>query len=237
MLGTNRDENKTFLMPQERFVKRFTPLYMRLRDPPRYNALAEAMSTSWKILGADAPAEALARSGAEVYVYRFDWDEEPTLLGADLSQILGAGHGLEIPFVFGHFDLGRRANVIFTDDNEQGRQELSTAMRAYWAAFARDGKPGNGGGRAPASWPVFGGSQERLVFDTVQDGGIRAARGTSSRQELLASIDADKRLRTPKERCAVMREVARFSGLLTAAEYPALSGGACKEFPFDREPY
>ena len=45
----------------------------------------------------------------DVFVYRFDWDEEPKLLGADLQPMLGAAHGFEIPFVFGHLDLGRRA--------------------------------------------------------------------------------------------------------------------------------
>ena len=50
----------------------------------------------------------------DVFVYRFDWHEEPHVMGADLSIILRAAHGFEIPFVFGHFDLGRQANVIFS---------------------------------------------------------------------------------------------------------------------------
>ena len=62
----------------------------------------------WKATGADMPAAALRGTQPDVYVYRFDWDEEPTLLGADLGEMLGAAHGFEIPFVFGHFDLGQR---------------------------------------------------------------------------------------------------------------------------------
>ena len=37
--------------------------------------------------------------------YRFDWDEEPTVMFYDLSIALGAAHGLEIAFVFGHDDF------------------------------------------------------------------------------------------------------------------------------------
>ncbi len=77
MLGTNRDENKTFMMTDRRYVRRFTPLYTRMRDPDRYNALAGALSLSWKVSGADAPASSLAAGGNHVYVYRFEWDEEP----------------------------------------------------------------------------------------------------------------------------------------------------------------
>ena len=37
----------------------------------------------WKATGADQPAAALSASQrAPVFVYRFDWDEEPTILGA-----------------------------------------------------------------------------------------------------------------------------------------------------------
>jgi para-nitrobenzyl esterase len=74
---------------------------------------------------ADAPADAMQRGGwRDVYVYRWDWDEEPTLLGADLSVMPGAGHGFEIPFVFGHWFLGPSADVVFTDDNAPGREAL-----------------------------------------------------------------------------------------------------------------
>ena len=37
--------------------------------------------------------------GPSVFAYRFDWDEEPTLLGSDLGVVIGASHGMEIAFV------------------------------------------------------------------------------------------------------------------------------------------
>ena len=44
--------------------------------------------------------------GATVYGYRFDWDGERELLWLDLGSWLGAGHAMEIPFVFGRLSLG-----------------------------------------------------------------------------------------------------------------------------------
>ena len=66
------------------------------------------------------------------------------MLWTDLSVMLGAAHGLEIPFVFGHFELGEGGNIIFTDANASGRRALSAAMISYWTEFAQDGVPGGG---------------------------------------------------------------------------------------------
>jgi para-nitrobenzyl esterase len=236
MLGTNRDENKTFLFGNPALVRRLTPLYMRLRDAPRYNALAEAMSRSWKVGGADAPAGALAESGGTVFVYRFDWDEQPSVLGANLAEMIGAGHGVEIPFVFGHFDLGKRANVIFTEENAPGREQLAQEMMGYWAAFARWGQPGKGEGELP-EWAPFGQAQTFMVFDTAAGGGVRPAAGKLAMDDVIGAVDRDERLRDARERCAVLREVIRWSQLLPSDAYPALQGGACKDFPFDQNPF
>ena len=142
ILGTNRDENRLFLYPDPRRVKKVLWILPRFVDEKTYLATADAQARLWKATGADGPAAAMRASDSNVFVYRFDWDEEPTILGADLSKMLGASHGFEIPFVFGHFDLGRAGNKIFTQENQAGRTALSNAMMSYWAAFARSGDPG-----------------------------------------------------------------------------------------------
>ena len=70
--------------------------------------------------------------------------------------MLGAAHGFEIPFVFGHFDLGRAGNVIFTKENEPGRKALSAQMMSYWAEFAYTGAPGRGRDRQLPEWTRVG---------------------------------------------------------------------------------
>jgi len=220
MLGTNRDENKTFMMTDPKHVRRFTPLYTRMRDPDHYDALAAALSLSWKVSGADAPASALATSGSDVYVYRFDWDEEPSLLGADYGVLLGAGHGLEIPFVFGHFVFGPRSGFLFPEETKATRQQLAQAMMGYWAEFARRGRPGSGRGGALPRWEAFGageGAQHFMVFDTVQGGGVRLAQGSVDMSAVIASVLSDARLPDARARCSVLREVMRSSAYDRAA--------------------
>jgi para-nitrobenzyl esterase len=234
MLGTNHDENKTFMMNDPRYVKKFTPLYTRLRDPERYDALARAASLSWKVNGADAPAAAIAGSGGDAYVYRFDWDEEPTVLGANVSQMLGAGHGIEIAFVFDHFDLGPRSKVIFPDSTRASRELLSQRMMGYWAEFARSGNPGKGHEGKGAEWLAFGDAstpRNFMVFDTDAGGGVRLEHGMLDVDRVLATVAGDSRLRNAAERCDALREVVRSSPLLDKNTYPERVRDTCKDYP------
>jgi para-nitrobenzyl esterase len=136
IFGTNRDENRLFLFADPRRVRRLLWLVPRLVDEPNYLATTQHMSGMWQVTGVDEPAALLSRTRGDVYAYRFEWDEEPSVLFADLSTMLGAAHGFEIPFVFGHWQLGREANVLFTDGNAAGRAELSRKMMSYWAVSA-----------------------------------------------------------------------------------------------------
>jgi para-nitrobenzyl esterase len=232
VVGTNRDEAKLFMFGSPQWVTRWLWVVPRLREPERYDAVAEHMSRVWKATGADEVADAMVRSGAsDVYVYRFDWDEEPTIVGADLSRMLGAAHGFEIPFVFGHFDLGREGNQIFTAENEPGRKELAAAMMAYWAAFARSGNPAPD--RGPA-WPAWTATDPRfVVLDTAAGGGIRTSGETVTRDAALAAIATDPRLPTPRDRCLVYHDLVVPAGQIERSEFDRL----CPRHPFDAFPW
>jgi len=157
MLGTNRDENKLFMFGDPARVRRILWIIPRLRNERQYNLSAGYLAKMWKANGADEPAAAMRKTqGPSVFVYRFDWDEEPHVLGADLAVMLGASHGFEIPFVLGHFDLGREGNVIFTKENEPGRTALAGQMMSYWAEFARAGAPGRGRDGQLPEWTAWG---------------------------------------------------------------------------------
>ena len=109
-------------------------------------------------------------------------------------------------------------------------------MMSYWAAFARTGQPGQGSGKLPA-WQPFGQDRAFMVLDTEAGGGIRPAAGELKMADVLAAVGSDERLRDPRERCAVLREVIRWSQLVPSDAYPALEGGACKDYPFDQNPF
>ena len=168
MLGTNRDENKLFMFVDPALR---AALARRRAAPARRRALrSRRPSTMARDVEGDRRRRARARRcgahGPRVFVYRFDWDEEPSVLGPDLGRLLGAAHGFEIPFVFGHFDLGRQGNVIFTDENRAGPRGArgaddvllggSSRARAIPAAgrarrAAAPGRPGTAAGRATST--------------------------------------------------------------------------------------
>ncbi len=235
ILGTNRDEDRLFLFPDPAHVTRRFWILPRFVDEQRTLAIADHLARMWKATGADGPAASMRASEPQVFVYRFDWDEEPTVLGADLSKMLGAAHGFEIPFVFGHFDLGKAGNRIFTDENRAGREALAEAMMSYWAAFARTGDPGRGeAGELPAwtAWdPTRAGAPKYLVLDTPQDGGIRMASEIETPDKVIASVASDPRLATAEQRCDVLRALAVRGRGFTEQDYAARP--ECQAFPLD----
>ncbi|MEM7408735.1 MAG: carboxylesterase family protein [Myxococcota bacterium] len=177
ILGSNRDEQKLFLMANPEHV-RWTFGVPSARDPERYELLSSLQSRFWKANGVDALASAMRSvQGDSVYAYRFDWDEEPRILWADLGQLVGAAHAIEIPFVFGHWNLGPQSHLLFDDDNAPGRVALSDAMLSYWAEFAWKGAPGRGRTRELPAWDAWDPSApdagKYLVLDTETGGGIR----------------------------------------------------------------
>ncbi len=92
---------------------------------------------------------ALAR-GANTWMYQFDWPS-PALRGW-----LGATHAIEIPFVFGNFDLPSIAKFAGAGSDATA---LSQRMMSMWAQFARHGEP-------PADWLQFtGGARMQMHLD------------------------------------------------------------------------
>jgi para-nitrobenzyl esterase len=212
ILGSNRDEAKLSMFASQRHVSRFLGV-PRLRDAEAYEREASYRSRFWKASGVDEIAAAMRRvQGPSVFAYRFDWDEEPGVLGADLGRMLGAAHALEIPFVFGHWQLGPNTGLLFDDDNEAGRLALSDAMQSYWAEFAWTGSPGSGRQGELAPWPAWDPTRDDagkyLVFDTEADGGIRMAHETESADALLAELAADATA-DRDGRCAIFDELVR----------------------------
>jgi para-nitrobenzyl esterase len=127
--------------------------------------------------------------------------------------MLGAAHGFEIPFVFGHYDLGPEGNVVFTDDNAPGREELSARMMSYWTEFARSGRPGRGRGGDLPEWTAWDGSDAEaprlMVLDTEAGGGIRMSSERLTAESLIAQVESDPQLGSGQARCDVYREVER----------------------------
>ena len=234
MLGTTRDESKLFMFGSPDWISWRLWILPRLRDAEGYDRSAEYLSKVAKADAADGIARAMHASGArDVFVYRFDWDEEPTVLGSDLGRMLGAAHGMDIPFVFGHFVFGKNPDAIFTPENEPGRLALSSAMMSYWTELAKSGRPSADGASKPPAWPAWDESERFLVLDTAAGGGIRPSDESLTRERLLAAVESDPRLADPRLRCIVYHDLVRWGEALERADYDV----ACPGHPFDGYPW
>jgi para-nitrobenzyl esterase len=211
ILGSNRDESKLFMAFDPEHTWQLLGFLPRLRDPERYDRDAEYGSDSWKAEGVDEIAIEMRRvQGPSVWAYRFDWDEEPTRLGTDLSRLIGAAHGLEIPFVMGIDHLGPVDAQLVTDRNRPGRRWLSERMGSYWAAFARSGDPGRGVEGDLPHWAPWDDTSEDsprfLVFDTQQGGGLRMSAEYVTADRLAQRLMRDPRF-DDEERCEALAEL------------------------------
>ncbi len=242
ILGTNRDENKLFLLFGSDNVRHLFGLPLWLADERAYDLEAEYQSLAWKASGVDGPAAAMhAARPAPVFAYRFDWDEEPTVLWADFSKMLGASHALEIPFVFGTFDLGRGNRFLWDEARIPERDALSDAMMSYWTSFAYTGDPGRGRSGTLVPWTAWDATRASapkfLVFDTPADGGIRMSSNTITNERLLAKLAGDDRFEDLRERCQVLYELVTWGRGISEDEYAVFSDGACRAFPLDAFPW
>lgn len=88
-------------------------------------------------------ADLHSRHQAETYAYLFEWS--PPLMG----RLLGACHGLELPFVFGTLRSVLPQIGLVTSRHAQ---RLSDRMQDAWIAFARTGSPGH---ENLPEWPAY----------------------------------------------------------------------------------
>jgi para-nitrobenzyl esterase len=125
--------------------------YMGPFDRIIYNPLTKITTVGVRRMGVAGPAKKISRYESEIFLYQFDWDEEPK----PLDFVIGAAHGLELAFVFGNFLSDRDSALRFawTQANQAGRIDLAKRMMSYWANFARTGNPNGGGMPEWKAWP------------------------------------------------------------------------------------
>ena len=235
ILGTNRDETKLFMSMDPKNVKRVLWILPRLKDPEAYERLARYQSDAWKVRGVDRLAATLRVSqGPTVYAYRFDWDEERSILGYDLSKAIGAGHGMEIPFVFNNFAGASFGRNIYRTDKAPGRDALSGSMMSYWAEFAYTGNPGKGRDGSEVLWKAWDNDGDDgdkfIVFDTAEDKGIRMVSDDITLEDIKARLMADEGFENQEDYCRMYAELFRLSSLWDQAEYENLGEKGCREF-------
>ena len=225
IFGSTRDEDKLFMFVNDDFVDRplsilspiseYFELYVKPKDPKFYDAYGKYMAESWKYGAVDLPSKYTSTNkNSNVYAYRFDWDEQNSDLGLDLllgfnvpginlnldlPNLLGAGHAMEIAFIFKSGGLLGESydaitDIMYDENNRTSDLNLSTKMGQYWVNFAYDGNPNS----TPYSmstewmpWDVLSGKERFIVFDSINDKGITMFNNTLSADSILQGIASE----------------------------------------------
>jgi len=225
ILGTNRDESKLFMSFNPEYVRTIMRVPLWRRDAVAYERDARYGSNTRKALSVDGPAESMRRvQGPSVFAYRFDWDELASPLWLDLPTLLGAAHAIEIPFVFGRFELGRVGSRIFDETSEPDRTQLAQAMMSYWAQLAHDGDPGHGRDWKLPRWQAWGtGDKTFLVLDSQAGGGIRMSDERVTVPGLVDAVLQDADFPDDATRCATLRSMSERALELEREKVDAMS--------------
>jgi para-nitrobenzyl esterase len=208
MTGTNRDEAKLFMAQDPTYIENRFGFLPRIKDIEAYNRASAYVSDHWKAYAVDEVAAVIGNNGGQpVYAYRWDWDEGGKSWLVDFSELIGAGHGMEVAYVFGRFASALTLPGFYTDENTPGRDELSRQMRSYWAEFARTGNPGTGRENDLPEWQAWQSGEENLmVLDTQSGGGLRMVSEPMTMALLKQRIAADTYMEDA-QRCALYAEM------------------------------
>ena len=228
ILGTNRDEPSLFMFRDPRYVELFLGFIPRLVDEANYLGLVKYGALSWKERGVDSLARAMTASGNnDVFTYRFDWDEEPSQFGFDLSKALGAAHGLEIAFAFNDFSDGLGAGALYPGDEAQFA--LANSMSAYWTEFAANGNPGTGQDGQQVPWLAWGTDGKRsIILDSPADQGIFMDDVEVTMASIKEALMTDEGFSDETLRCQIYVRTFRDEHFVKS-EYDALAGGICRD--------
>lgn len=229
ILGTNRDEPALFMAQNPEVLDTFLWFFPRLKDEDSYLRAVKYGALAWKERGVDSLAAYMTAAGnPNVFAYRFDWDEEGSTLGYDLSKALGAAHALEIPFVFGDFNGGLGLGYLYT--NSDTKDDLAESMMSYWTQFATTGDPGRGRTDSEVEWLSWGTNGKRsIVFDTPADQGIFMMEDTVTLAGLKDALAADPEIEDPRERCQLYMSAFGRSAF-DAAEFEDFGPDGCGQF-------
>ncbi|MGH1470790.1 MAG: carboxylesterase family protein [Cellvibrionaceae bacterium] len=225
ILGTNRDERRIYLFRDPKWTQ------VIKENPGDYIRAAKYPSDLWKLRAVDGLARIMAPvQDDQIFTYRFDWDEEAVTEGSDLATAIGAGHSVEMAFVFGDWDVGFvPADVMYDPKNLDSRIKLSKSMMAYWGSFAYTGKPGKGTLDDQVEWQAWEngeGKPKMIILDTDADGGIRMSEEEMTKEtvkaEFLSEDFSDQKLQ-----CDIYKSTFTVLGNFDEAEYQSLGDGSC----------
>ncbi len=234
ILGSNRDEFKMLALSDNTLVDMKLGFLPRIRNGAQFDAITAYRDDYIKARGVDEVAIAMQTvRGDGVFAYRFDWDEEPRVLGTDIAKLMGAAHAIEIPFVFDRFDDSLLNGLLYNSDNTPGRDALSASMASYWAEFAYTGSPGKGRQGELPEWKPWRNQAlpgaKYIILDTGAGGGIRMSNDAITLDVLHARLLTDTSFPDDSSKGRMYDCLFRNTPHWNREEFQALGGAACED--------
>lgn len=219
LIGYNSDEGASF--SRERTPREYVEGVHR-----RYDSFADALLKAYPVGETTVPKSArdLSRDAAfgwhtwiwarlqsqlgagKVYYYYFD--QHPQAPADSPRPDLGAPHGREVAYVFGHLNDLQREQPTTAD------HVISDAMVTYWTNFAKYGNPN---GKGVPAWPAFSDHNPELLYfaGTPHTGPVPNSEG-------LKTLDAYFAWRRSSEgvRASAVEDAKPASTNVMGAQYP-----------------
>jgi para-nitrobenzyl esterase len=229
LLGSNRDIAKTEMMTDRAFIQTNKFESPIPRNELSYDRISHYIGEAERASGVEKLARSMVKGGhSAVYVYRFDWDEQPILLGTDFGFLQGAATGVEVPFILGQFTGIGPTTKMFTAGNRKTREALSAKMMSYWAGLAHNGLPGRGHSGLLKEWSAYqlaNGRPKRMIFDAE----ARMSPQSSSARSIEEEIFSDTTLPTNEQKCSMVRFLNLRVKVWDEASIDELFDGACAD--------
>ena len=218
ILGTNRDEYKLFLLSRSDYTTTVSDVLPLIQSNNDYQLAGRYYSDAWNITGMYELADAISQHQDDLFVYRFDWDEEPDLVAMDMADVLGAAHGLEIGYTMNNPDLAVTPSLtfaLFTGRNKPGRDYLAQTMSGYWANLAMTGNPERGTDQTLPQWRAWNTDTHQLMaFDTEEDQGTRMITSFDTMNALRDRVSDEQGFDSQERYCNMFHEIFGAAGPL-----------------------
>ena len=214
--GSNRDEVKLWIGSAKYFAEQNFSFFGKIIGIPRitiknkdaFDAFNYYRSSAWQLRGVIEPLSSINNTGNDnTYAYRYDWDDHRRLIIADLRYLIGAAHATEIPLITGNNKLVGEYG-FFLYPNGPSKKFTSKNMMAFWANFAKNGKPGissNG-----IKWEKYSPSNNTfMILDRKKD--MKLKNYSISYKSLVEELNLDKRV-NQLEKCVILYQMGSLIG-------------------------
>ncbi|WP_019554956.1 carboxylesterase family protein [Propionispira raffinosivorans] len=142
---------------------------------------------------------------APIYTCMIKWGNNKSIVGNEMAELVGATHGIFLPFLTDE-PISPRSTYPQAFDNN-GARELTKKFQSYIANFLWTGNPNGKGLTNWNAWKSAKKGPSQLIFDANKDNAeIFMSYDRTSYDEILQEIEADQTL-LPEEKTILIKNI------------------------------